>query len=70
VQALAALADRVAVDRVERLVLRPGTTADGLPNFRMRQQTAIDWDATYVKQVVREFERQPSAGAEPVRLSR
>jgi polyisoprenyl-teichoic acid--peptidoglycan teichoic acid transferase len=60
---LALIANDVGNDRIQRLVLRPETDADGSQNLRM-VGTAIEWQPAYVREVVRQFLGGSPAGPE------
>jgi LCP family protein required for cell wall assembly len=60
---LAALAQEIKPDRIQRLVMRPETNPDGSSNLLGDLSSAIQWDPAYVQRIAQQFQLPPGEQA-------
>ncbi|HEX6291394.1 MAG TPA: LCP family protein [Herpetosiphonaceae bacterium] len=60
---LAALAQEIKPDQIQRLVMKPETNPDGTSNLMGDLSSAIQWDPAYVQRIAQQFQLPPGEQA-------
>jgi LCP family protein required for cell wall assembly len=60
---LAALAQEIRPERIQRLVMKPETSAEGTSNIVGDLSSAIQWDPAYVNRIAQQFQLPPGEQA-------